>query len=109
MKILLFVLSVTLNAALGAYIWLDSKKCEYTFDDHRRVDNARLEDIETLSKFFKGIITKDQAFSIVKNNFKSDEWFEKPEDNGIDVGRIFLIFDDKNTLKKIETFTMKNP
>ena len=103
MKKYLFWPSLSLNLVLLLFLFVINMSHNFIDEDSTYVDNIRLEDTKMLEALLVGRISKKETLNILESKFSEEDFFDKPQDNGVGVGSLFLVFDDKEILSKIET------
>lgn len=73
------------------------------------VERVRLQDTQIIEKILIGNISKREVVTALEKEKDLNNYFEKPEENGIGVGSMFLVFDQKNMLSKIESPSFEGP
>lgn len=108
MKTTLLV-SVSANLIIGVMLYLavDSNSANARLFSF--CDESYLDDVSKLEVLLKGRLSKDEALSLIESSFAEDEYFRKPAENGLGLGRLFLVFDDKGQLKQIDAYSFEGP
>lgn len=108
-KKVLILASVFLNLVLGGYGILASYSNRANSEDFQRADNQRLEDVKLLAGLLKGRITKQEAQSYISRQYKAEDYFDKPAENGIGINGLFLKFNQQSRLEEVEAYTLQGP
>lgn len=103
----LFITSLTFNVILLILIWLLSNSNSLNAKYAAYIDATRLSDIQILEKLLTDRISHEETLFILKNN--QIEFFDKPTENGVGAGSLFLVFDPKGRLKNVEAHSFEGP
>jgi hypothetical protein len=107
-KKLLFI-SMIFNIILASLVGLFFQSNNLVSNSRKFIDQRRIEDLQILEKLIIGRISKEETLIILKKHFKEDVFFDKPTENGVGAGTMFLVFDKNNLLSEVKTNSFDGP
>jgi hypothetical protein len=69
-----------------------------------RVEGVYATDINILEILLKESISKSDAMKRLETQLEREDYFDKPSENGIGAGYLFLVFDDDGMFDKIKKY-----
>ncbi len=102
----LFPVSVVLNVLLILAVVFLIQSNDANFDKAKYIDHARLEDLKIMENLVVRRLSKEDATAAL---CQYEDYFFKPEDNGIGVGYLFLVFDNNDILTRVEAHSFEGP
>ncbi len=99
-----FIVSVLLNVLLT--IWGKVSRESYLGEkaERVRIETIRQNDHRILENLLVGKLQKKDAFANFQKTLSENDYFDKPEENGIGAGTLFFAFNKQGVLTKIEFF-----
>lgn len=109
MKNKILIISLSLNALLLGIVALLNYNFHWELKKTEWINNQRILEISLLESIMVGNVSKQDALEIFRKKFSENNFFDKPGENGIGAGNLFLKFDENNKLKKIEAYKFTGP
>ncbi|MCB9974960.1 MAG: hypothetical protein H6856_04930 [Rhodospirillales bacterium] len=109
MKNKILIISLSLNALLLGLVALLNYNFHWELKKTEWINNQRILEISMLESIMLEKVSKQEVLETFKKKFSENNFFDKPGENGIGAGSLFLKFDENNTLKTIETYKFKGP
>ncbi len=108
-KVLFISFSFGLNILLSFFVFQLNESNKINSKEIKRIDSIRLSDLKHLETIFKNKISKAEVLNILDKKKDHSIYFDKPSENGIGLGSLFLVFDSKGSLSKIESPSFEGP
>ena len=80
-----------------------------SLSEEKRINQIQIRNTELLEVVFRNKITKTDLLSILNLKIDRSEYFDKPQDNGVGLGTMFLRFDKKGHLIGIDAHSFEGP
>jgi len=106
---LLLKISLIFNFLIAGYALLLYKSSISSLNEEKRINQIQVRNTELLGEIFKNKIKKDELLTILKSKVNSKDFFDKPQENGIGLGTMFLRFDKNGYLVNIEAHSFEGP
>lgn len=98
-----------LNVILAGSLLIVSKSNQLNYEETKRIDQLRLDNIKLLGVLLKNRISKQEVLKLLQSQVSPTEYFDKPSEHVVGLGSVLLNFNKKGILEEILVSTSEGP